>query len=579
MSSFERMHCPLTFIEFFMAALVKTLFFISVFTASTAFAANLPDAGRLLNESAPLPSFFPRQAPPDHQQKTGTGKQNPGSTLIKVAGFTFTGNTLFSDSELSALMGNYKGQELTLVELDNAASTITKAYRKKGYFLASAFFPPQTLTPGTPLVIDVIEGVMETIRVETKPAITRTRKSLLEYYANQVPTDQPLENGSLTSMVMRTNELPNISSRILLEPGSRPGTTKATLEVIEGKPYSYSVNIDNYGNEATGANHFSGCMELYSPLHLGDQLTLRLQTSTIGNLQNVQTGYTIPVTPYGTKIGFNYNYVTYQMGGSFQALHAYGDAHNLIFSLTQPIIRNRNLILNATVAGEGKILDDRIESSQSSNQRLSASYQTGLTGIQMDNMLGGGSTSLSLGFIRGQLALNDTETLSRDLAAQGLHTNGGYTKLNMSLARTQKIAQNVILYAGTYGQWSNKNLNSSEQLSLTGPSAVRAWQTSESCADNGVVATAELRYLFDSTGELPGKLELSAFIDHGYAFLHNNPLPDAGNNTSNLTGAGFGVKWFDAKNYSLLSTAAWKISGASTPAESPMVYAQAIKSF
>ncbi len=562
-----------------MAASLNTLLFISAFTASTALAANLPDAGRLLNESAPLPSFFPRQASPDHQQEIGTGKRNPGSTRIKVAGFTFIGNTLFSDSELSVLMADYKGQELTLAELDNAALTITNAYRKKGYFLASAFFPPQTLTPGTPLVIEVMEGVLEKMRVETKPAVTRTQKSLLEYYANQVHSDQPLENGSLTSMVMRTNELPNISSRILLEPGSRPGTTKATLEVIEGKPYGYSVNIDNYGNEATGANHISGCMELYSPLHLGDQLTLRMQTSTIGNLQNVQTGYTIPVTPYGTKIGFNYNYVNYQMGGSFQALHAYGNAHNLIFSLTQPIIRNRNLILNATVAGEGKILDDRIESTQSSNQRLSASCQTGLTGIQMDNMLGGGSTALSLGFVRGQLSLNDAETLSKDQAEQGLRTNGGYAKLNMSLARTQMISQALTLYAGAYGQWSNKNLSSSEQLSLAGPGAVRAWQTSESCADQGVIATAELRYLFDSTGELPGKLELSAFVDHGYAALHNTPLPDAGKNTSNLTGAGFGVKWFDAKNYSLQSTAAWKISGASSPSESPMVYAQATKSF
>ncbi len=562
-----------------MTASLNILPFILAFTASTTFAANLPDAGQLLKESTPRPSFVPQHALPDHQKQISQGKQHQSTTRITVTGFTFTGNTLFSDSELSTLMADYKGQELTLTELDHAALTITNAYRKKGYFLASVFFPPQTLTPGTPLVIEVMEGVLETIRVETNPAVTRTQKALLEYYAKQVPSDQPLENGSLTSMVMKTNELPNISSRILLEPGSRPGTTKATLEVIEGKPYAFSVNIDNYGNEATGANHFGGCMELFSPLHLGDHLTLRIQTSTIGELQNVQTGYTIPVTPYGTKMGFNYNYVTYQMGGLFKTLNAYGDAHNICFSLTQPIIRNRNLILNATFAGEGKILDDRIESAQYSNQRLSASCQTGLTGIQMDNILGGGSTSLSLGFIRGQLGLNDAETLSRDQSSNGLHTNGGYAKFNMSLARTQTISHGWTLYAGAYGQWSNKNLNSSEQLSLTGPSAVRAWQTSESCADQGFIATAELRYLFDSTGELPGKLELSAFVDHGYATLHNTPLPDAGNNTSNLIGAGFGVKWFVAKNYSLQSTAAWKISGASSPAEIPMVYAQAIKSF
>ena len=561
-----------------MATLLYILLFLVTLTASTAFATNLPDSGRLLKESAISPSFMPPPVLSDLKKPAEAGKPATGGKSINVSGFTFTGNTLFSDSELAELMANYRGQTLTLAELDKAATTITNAYREKGYFLASAFFPPQTLAPGTPLVIEVMEGILEKIHVETNPAQTRTQKSLLEYYANQIPTKKPLENGSLTAMIMRTNELPNISSRLLLEPGSRPGTTKATLEVIEGKPYSYSVNIDNYGNKTTGTNHFSGNMELYSPLHLGDQFNLGIQTSTTGELQNVQSGYTLPMTPYGTKIGLNYNYVTYQMGGLFKALHAHGNAHNLSFSLTQPIIRNRTLIMNATFAGEGRVLDDRIESTQYRNQRLTASCQTGLSGIEMDTMLGGGSTSLSLGFIGGQLMINNSETLVIDQSSNGLHTNGGYSKLTMSLARTQTISDGWSLYAGAYGQWSNKNLDSSEELALTGPSAVRSWQTSEFCADKGVIATAELHYLFSSTGELTGKLEISAFIDHGYATLHNNPLLDAGNNIHNLTGAGFGIKWFDTKNYSLQSTAAWKISEANTP-ESPMVYAQAIKKF
>ena len=549
--------------------------------ASITFAANLPDAGRLLKESAPPPATFHQQAPPDLHQQSKPVEPKKDPTKIRVSHFVFTGNTIFSCCELSALMAAYKGKEMTLAELEIAASAITHAYKKRGYFLASVLFPPQTLTQGGVLIIEVMEGILENIHVTTTPATTKTLKSVLEYYASHLPLNQPLDDASLTSMFKRTNELPNISSRIMLEPGSRPGTTKATLQVTEGNPYSFSLNMDNYGNLTTGENHLSGAMDLYSPLHLGDQFSLRMQTSTIGNLQNIQAGYTIPLLSYGTKAGFTYNSVGYQMGGAFTTLHANGTARNLGFSLSHAIVRRRDLLLNATVAAEGSILDDRVESAGSKNQRLNGSFQVGISGIETDitHEGGAGSTLFSLGLVTGRLHLRDYETLAIDQAATGLHTNGCYTKVNMSLVRNQTLYKGLSLSTGAYGQWSNNNLGSSEQLSLTGASAIRAFQTNEASADRAIVSTVELRYLFPSTGELPGNLELSAFVDHGYAALHANPMAEAESNSLNLTGAGFGISWFETGNFSIKSTAAWKIAGESTSPEGAIVYAKATKYF
>jgi hemolysin activation/secretion protein len=355
--------------------------------------------------------------------------------------------------------------------------------------------------------------------------------------------------------------------------------TKATLEVTEGKPCSFSLDMDNYGNNATGNNRVGGTVDLYSPLHLGDHVTLHLQTSTTGDLQNIRTNYTIPMLSYGTKIGVDYNFVNYKLGGSFKALNADGDAHNLGISITHPLVRRRDLILNATVSGEGKLLDDRIENPQSRNQRHSASWQLGLAGIQMDRFSGGGTTSFSIGLVAGNLCITEPETPSFDQSSTGLHTNGSYSKLNLSLARTQTIYHELGLYVVAYGQWADKNLNSSEQLSLGGPGAIRAWQQGESDADKGVIATGELRYLFGTIGELPGKVQGITFVDHGYALLHTNPLTDAGSNTRSLTGAGFGVKWLDSDNNTLQATCAWKVQGETTPENSPMIYVQAVKRF
>ena len=149
----------------------------------------------------------------------------------------------------------------------------------------------------------------------------------------------------------------------------------------------------------------------------------------------------------------------------------------------------------------------------------------------------------------------------------------------MSLARTQTIYHGLSLYAGTYGQWSNKNLNSSEQLSLGGPYAIRAWQIDESYADKGFITTAELRCQLGQIGEIPGSMEASAFVDNGYALLHANPPPDGGANTRNLTGAGIGVKWLNTDNSMLQATCAWKVKGETTPENSPMIFVQAVKRF
>jgi len=559
---------------------LKIILLAAIFTIRIARAGDLPDAGHLLKESAPPSTFAPQPAPPEFQTPQNPVAAKTDGVKIKISGFRFTGNTIFSTEQLAALLANYGGNELTLAELDIAAATITNAYRKKGYFLASVVVPPQTMKQGDPVTLDISEGVLETIRIATTPATTRTRRSILESYARQLPENQPLNDGSLTSMVMRTNELPNISSRILLAPGSRSGTTAATLEVSEGKPYSFSLALDSYGDEATGKNHIALTMDLFSPLRVADQLTLRMQTSTTGDFKQLHAGYTIPLLPYGTIISATCTGITYQSGGLFKALQANGTANNLTLSVTQPLVRQRNLILNATVAGEARVLDDRVESTPSRTRRLNGSCQAGVSGMAMDTILGSeATTSLSLGVVGGRLSITDAESLALDQASTGLQTNGNYAKFSITAARTQRLYRALSLYAGSYAQWSKKNLNSSEQLSLSGQSAVRAWQASALSTDSGAVSTAELRYLFGAIEELPGTLELSVFVDHGYGALHANPLPDGGSNLCAITGAGVGVKWFENNNFSLQATAAWKIAGENAAREGALVYAQFVKKF
>lgn len=562
-----------------MTTIFKIVFSVSAICSSFAFAADIPDSGRLLRESVPNTVFEPRKELPEIQKPVEHKESVQSGIRVKVNGFTFTGNSIFSNTDLTGLMSGYIGKELTLTELNAVAGTITNVYREKGYFLASAFIPPQTIKNGTLINIEVVEGVLEGVVLDTSPAEPRVPKSTLRSYADRVPVNKPAEEGSISSMVMMINELPNISSRILLEPGVRPGTTKATLKVSEGKPYALYLDTDNHGNYSTGYYRVGAGLDLFSPLRLGDQLTLRVQTATSGDSQNFRASYTIPVAHYGTKIGFDYSYVAYQLGRSFKPLNGNGDAHSFALTVTQPLVRSRNLILNATLAGESKLLDDRIDSVNSKNKRHTASWQAGFSGVEMDTFLGGGSTSFSLGFIGGNLGIGDSTALSNDQAPTGLRTNGGYSKISMNLARTQMLYKQISLFAGSYGQWADKNLDSAEQISMGGPSAVRAFQTGDSSGDSGFVSTAELRYLVGQINNIPGSFQFTGFVDYGHSVLHSNPIPGSTDNTRNLTGAGLGGSWFSADSFSIRTTVAWKVAGETRPVDSPMFYFQAVKRF
>jgi hemolysin activation/secretion protein len=550
--------------------------------ASTVFAIETPDAGRLLRESTPLPALAPPLKKPVIETPADKTQQPlPESIKIHVTGFSYSGNTLFTAKELNVIMAPVVGKEMTLLELGKAVERITQAYRRKGYILATATIPPQVIKSGQPVKVEIIEGKLEEITLKTTPVETRTPRRLLDQYSNRIEKGKPVNADSLTETAMLLNELPALQTRIVLEPGKEVGSTKATLEVTEGKPYSVSLFTDNYGNYSTGYYRVGAGLELYSPFHLGDRLSIRGQSSTSGDTQSVGAGWNVPVNSYGTRIAMDYSWVRYKLGRSFESLDANGDAHGFNLTIIQPLVRRSNLILNAILAGEGRLLDDRINSVASVNKRHTASVQAGVNLYAADSLLTTGYTSFNVTYTGGVLRFGNNDAKANDQdATAGLHTEGAYHKISGSLSRSQAIYNDLSLFASISGQWSDKNLDSAEQLSIGGPTAVRAYPVGEASADQGMITTAELRYLLPKLEPLPGRVQLAGLFDHGYARINTKPLPGATSNIRHLYGAGFGVNWQWDDFISLKTSVAWRQgelpTSDNTSGDKPTVYFQAV---
>lgn len=549
--------------------------------SASAFAADIPDAGRLLRESTPPPALTPPPKAPEIKAPAEPGKPAlPDTVRIQVSGFVYTGNTVFTNDELNQIMAPATGKELPLAELEQAVALITRAYRNKGYFLASALIAPQALKPGQPVTVRILEGRLEQIDLKTDPSETRTPRSLLERYRNRLAIGEPVNRDQLTETALLLNELPALQSRFLLAPGTEPGGTQAVLEVHEGKPYSASLFADNYGNNSTGNYRVGAGLELYSPFRLGDRLSLRGHSSTRGDTGGVGIGWSVPVSPSGTRIALDYSWVRYELGRRFAYLDAKGDAHRYSLALIQPLVRRNDLYLNAVLAGEGKLLDDRIDSASQINKRHSVGGQAGLVLYATDTLLGGGRTSFNVFYTGGSLDFDDATARENDQGGSGLHTEGAYHKINVSVSRSQTLYGALSLFTALSGQWSNKNLDSVEQISIGGPFAVRAYPVGEASADQGILTTAELRYLLPKLGALPGQVQLAGLFDHGYAQISKNPVAGTTDNTRHLSGAGFEVNWQWDELVSLKASAAWRLgelpTSDNTDGDKPEVYFQVV---
>jgi hemolysin activation/secretion protein len=107
-------------------------------------------------------------------------------------------------------------------------------------------------------------------------------------------------------------------------------------------------------------------------------------------------------------------------------------------------------------------------------------------------------------------------------------------------------------------QFASKNLDSSEKMSLGGPSGVRAYPTGEASGDEGYRYSLDLRY---NLGNMPffGDITPLIFYDYGRIKQFKNTSASTTaitNNEYSLSGYGLGLEAVNSNNFSLKFIAA-----------------------
>ncbi|VTU39047.1 ShlB/FhaC/HecB family hemolysin secretion/activation protein [Variovorax sp. PBL-E5] len=494
---------------------------------------------------------------------------------FKLNDLRLNGAQALTDEELRSTTQPYIGREVTLDDLQSLAQAITARYRERGYFLAQAVVPVQTVRDGV-VEISIIEGRLGKIDVAVAPDAplgeARVRGFLAPLSPGQAVNAQRYERAMLL-----LSDQPGVRVSSGLQEGVQAGTTDLSVEVAAAPRFAFAAEADNYGTLESGRYRVGGTVRWLSPFGIGDNLDARVLVSDGDKLQLGRLAYEAPIGTSGLRAGIGLSRISYSLGGQFADLDAQGRANVLDVSLNYPLIRQRQQNLFLRLGADVKDLRDELDAVSFTSKKRVHGLGLGWTWERRDEVFGGGYWASSGTLYHGNLDIRDGESLSLDQGVTGHHTEGGFSKLTFQMSRLQAILPRHSLYLALGGQWASKNLDASEKLALGGPRAVRAYSSDEALVDQGLIGTAEWRWSYNE------ELTPFAFYDASRGKLTRAPtLFDTANNIS-LRGLGFGISWSRPGNFSINATLAWR--QGTRPAQSdggghnPRLFIQAQKVF
>ncbi|MCE4541691.1 MULTISPECIES: ShlB/FhaC/HecB family hemolysin secretion/activation protein [unclassified Caballeronia] len=507
----------------------------------------LPNAGSILREqqqqspAPPPPSDLRLNVTPAPEPVPASPA--PGGIRFEVKGFDFTGNTLFSAAELMDVVRPAVGPDRSLDDLEAAADRVSAHYRRHGYLVARAYVPPQQIDHGI-VRIAVSEGRYGRIDIDNE---SRTRDAVIARFFGGLKSGDVIDEHALTRATLLAQDAAGTTgANATIAPGVLPGTSDMTLRVPAVRPLSGSVQADNYGQTTTGTARLIGALQWNNPLGLGDQLGARLLGSITGQFYG-NIGYTVPVGGSGLAWGVAYTRSTYSVGGQFDELDAYGSANVFSTFFSYPLLRSPSANVFTTLGYDHKLLSDHIGAFDSVSDKTSDVGRLGLSGnLTLEKSITTFDTSLQQGNLRFKSP--QPEQLASQIA-------GAFTKFVLTLTHTQVIGaqtNGTQLYFALTAQASSHNLDSSEQISLGGPYAVRAYATGDAPVDEAYIATFEVRQTVRQS-LVPVLVTLSGFIDTADGKIVAHPVVP-GTNHVRLSGIGVGAT-FAAPHDFLLSMA------------------------
>jgi len=507
-----------------------------------------------------------------HSPATQTAEDIKGDEVIEaieVTGFRFVGNTVFSQKTLESKITNRfltsennnqsPSHKITFAQLQQVISEVTKFYNQQGYINSFAYIPTTSEEPnqklqnkgaGGQVIIKIVEGGLESIRVRRR---TGRQRLNLNYVCSRLAiVAQPLQVERLLD-VLRSLELDPLMKNISAEliPGSQLHRSGLEVKFEEEKTFSAALLLDNRRAPSVGTVRRQVQLTEANLSGNGDGLSLAY-TNTDGS-NAFDLSYTLPLNPQNGTInvaaGTTANRV---VEPPFQDVDLRATARYLDLTLRQPLLRNPReefaLGLTATRRESGtSILGEDFPLSAGADakgrSRISALRFFQDYTVRSNDQLFAFRSQFSWGLGAFNATVNREAPDSRFLAWRG------------QAQWVRRLKKDTLLLASTDVHLANRALLPLEQFGIGGLNSVRGYRQDIRLGDNGISASAELRFpIIGRSDRGLGVLQITPFVDVGTVW---NSSRTENFDSQMLMSLGTGLRW--ELNDSLSASFYWGI--------------------
>lgn len=421
---------------------------------------------------------------------------------------------------------------MTVGHMVRVSDAVTTFYRSKGYVVAKAFLPVQTVGPDSLVRIQVIEGKISEVAVENaKKYDPKVLRKPAEGLVGTVPTRDSIETA-----LLYTQDLPGVRLFGTFRPGANVGETRLILQVLEEDSFGFQFGADNYGTELTGVYRARMDFNWKNPAGWGDQLTASvLQSTSPANTTFGSLVYRVPVGPRGFGL--------------------YAEGSQNAFVVDQKPFDQ--LQLDGTITTYRAGVDWRYDRGRFGNARASLSYAkkaSELTALSTLTVTDDSFNLIELESVIDRIDVRfkgvDQITAKIRQGAGGNFTTSGqyeetFTIYEARYTRAQVLTDTQTMVLRLRGQSTDKSISPLEQFSLAGPDAVRAYPVGQLLRHVGQFASLEYQVQAPGFARKPGPfsrqwgdlLQFSLFAD----YAHGRGAKDLQDRQEDVDIAGYGA--------------------------------------
>ncbi|HIK19417.1 MAG TPA: BamA/TamA family outer membrane protein [Leptolyngbyaceae cyanobacterium M33_DOE_097] len=492
----------------------------------------------------PLPEPRPQpQLPPADDLLRSPPSETPpeiapgdDSVTIVVKAFKVVGSTVFSEQQLATVLQPFTNRPLTLTELLQARTAVTQLYHDAGYVTSGAYIPPQEPQDGI-VTVQVIEGRVETIN------ITGNRRLRSRYVQSrlELATKPPLNVNKLVEKLrlLQLNPLiENVSAE--LAAGVQPGTSILNVTVTEADTFSLDLATDNNRTPSIGSWERLVTLREANLLGLGDGLTIGYINTNGSN--EVDASYTLPLNARDGTLSLNYQFVSSKViEDPFDVLDLKSTSQYYDVTYRQPIIKTPTQELALSLTG--------------SYQQSRSEFLEDLLGEAIPFPALGADEDGRVQVAAIRFGQEWTKQGRREVFAVRSQFNFGFVPSDAVITENapndeffswqgqfqwvRLLAPDTLFLFRSQLQLTGSALTSFEQFTLGGWQSIRGYRQDLLFTDNGLQASAEVRFPLYRNRRINGLLQGIAFFDMGTGW--NTELADPDPNF--LASLGVGLLW------------------------------------